>query len=229
MKAPKSFWLWAIFGTIAACVAGAIYAWYLKESGDWSTGLPWETALLMRIHRPMPAIIDWTLLMVPWIGTNLTILPGVAIAWWQLRKRHRPDLIAAVVVAAAGNYILGFFLKFAFDRPRPHLWEQRGEFTGSSYPSGHAATTISLLFFYSHLIHMERGWRWPYFVSFVFMLLTAYSRLYLGVHWPTDLIGGAVIGVVWLTAMLRAVDGVSDFEHVVPWLEGADRQSESEV
>jgi membrane-associated phospholipid phosphatase len=206
----RSFWLWAVGGALAACAVGAMYAHLLQRTGEWDVGLPWEVELMRHIHRTLPQPIDWMLLGLPWLGTNITILPAIAIGCWQFRKRGRNDLIAAVVVAAVGNFLVGFFLKFAFDRPRPALWPARGEFTGPSYPSGHAMMATSLLFVTAYLLRRERGWEWPYFVFLAFALVTSYSRLYLGVHWPTDVLGGAIIGTVWLAAMLRAMDAHSD-------------------
>jgi membrane-associated phospholipid phosphatase len=68
----------------------------------------------------------------------------------------------------------------------------------------------SLLFVAAYLIRRELDWRWPYGVCLAFALVTSYSRLYLGVHWPTDVLGGAIIGAVWLAAMLLAMDAHAD-------------------
>jgi membrane-associated phospholipid phosphatase len=216
----RSFWLWAVGGTVMACAVGALYAVYLQQSGKWAAGLHWEVVLLEHLHVSLPPVLDWFLLALPWLGTNITILPGVLIAAWLLWKRGRRDLIVAIVVGAVGNHLVGTFLKYAFDRPRPALWPARGEFTGPSYPSGHAMMVTSVLFVFAYLLRRERGWRWPYVVCTVFALITSYSRLYLGVHWPTDVIGGAIIGAVWLSAMLRAMDAHADelfeIEHRVP-------------
>ena len=54
------------------------------------------------------------------------------------------------------------------------------------------------------MLRRARGWRWPFAVAVLMVLLTCYSRLYLAVHWPTDLIGGILIGTVWLIASWKA-------------------------
>lgn len=204
------FWFWAVVGALATVAAGVAYAHDIKKTDGWSHGLPWEVALLRDLHVHLPTIVDRLVLVLPWLGTNITILPGVAIASYILAKRRRRDLIAALVVAAAGNYAIAFLLKYSLDRPRPTLFQARGEFTGPSYPSGHAMMATSVLFVVAYLLRRERGWTWPYYVVTAFGLLTVYSRLYLGVHWPTDVFAGALLGVMWLAAMLLAMDAQSE-------------------
>lgn len=206
----RAFWLWAIVGAVAACGVGALYAYHLQRTGEWTSGLAWEVEILRDLHAHWPAPIDAALVFIPWLGTNLTILPAIAVTAWHLRRRGRQDLIISLIVAGVGNFAVGFFLKFAFDRPRPGLWPPRGEFSGSSYPSGHTMMATSLMFVCAYLLRRERGWLWPYFVCIAFALVTSYSRLYLGVHWPTDVLGGAIIGAVWFASMLRAMDAHAD-------------------
>lgn len=201
----RSFWTWVVVGMVAAWSVGALYAHYLQLTAGWKAGVPLEVALLQVMHTRLPVVVDRALLLLPWFGTNITILPGIAIASWRFHRHRRPDLTVALVVAAAGNYVIGFGLKYAFDRPRPALWPGRGEYTGPSYPSGHAMMATSVLFVAAYLLRRERGWRWPYVVAVLFGILTVYSRLYLGVHWPTDVFAGTLIGATWLSAMLRAM------------------------
>ncbi len=229
----RAFWAWVVGGAFMALFAGALYAHYLSASPGWTSGFPWEVTVLRAVHAPLPVILDRAVLLLPWLGTNITIIPGVAIATYLLAKRRRTDLIVALIAAAAGNYVIGFALKFAFDRPRPELWPGRGEYTGPSYPSGHAMMATSVLFVVAYLLRRERGWRWPYVANLVFGLLTIYSRLYLGVHWPTDVLAGILIGVIWLAAMLRAFDASTDdlfdFEQYVPASTGTTGQSSTQV
>src|SRR3954471_10164189 len=206
----RSFWLWAIGGALVTMLVGVVYAYHLQRTYGWSHGVPWEVALLQDVHTTLPTVVDRLLLVLPWFGTNITILPGVAIASYFLAKRRRSDLITVLLVSAVGNYVIAFFLKYALNRPRPTLFTARGEYTGPSYPSGHAMLATSVLFVVAYLLRRERGWRWPYLVVFTFGLVTVYSRLYLGVHWRTDVFAGAVLGLLWLTAMLRAMDARRD-------------------
>ena len=206
----RAFWFWVVAGALATTAVGYVYAHYLQHRSGWLHGLPWEITLLRDVHTPLPPILDRIVLILPWFGTNITILPGVAIASYVLAKRRRRDLITVLVVAAAGNYVLAFFLKYSLNRPRPALFEARGEYTGPSFPSGHAMLATSVLFVVAYLLRRERGWFWPYPVIVTFGLLTVYSRLYLGVHWPTDVFIGAVLGLIWLAAMLRAMDARRD-------------------
>jgi membrane-associated phospholipid phosphatase len=50
------------------------------------------------------------------------------------------------------------------------------------------------------MLYRERRWRWPFAVAAVLLMVITYSRVYLGVHWPTDVLGGLLIGAVWLLA-----------------------------
>ena len=89
-------------------------------------------------------------------------------------------------------------MKYLLDRPRPALFPLRGLYSWASYPSGHAILTVALYFTLALQLRFALRWRWPFAVAVAMVLITCYSRLYLAVHWPTDVIGGLLIGVVWL-------------------------------
>ncbi|MDB4884343.1 MAG: Phosphoesterase, PA-phosphatase related protein [Gemmatimonadetes bacterium] len=191
---------------VAAWLVGIGYGAMIRQSASWNGGALWERSLLRWFHtQQLPAWLDAVVLQIPLTGTNLTILPGVFIAGWWLWKRARQPLVAAqLLVVCIGSLSLNPTMKYLLGRDRPDLFPRRGMYNWASYPSGHAILTIALYFTIALLLYRARGWRWPFVVAAVVFLANAYSRLYLAVHWPTDLIGGLLIGLVWLAGTWRA-------------------------
>ena len=206
--APTGWWRvigWCVGGYLVALGAGIVYARSLIAAGEWTNGFPWEHDLLQAVHAAeLPAFADRALLLLPWFGTNITLLPlSLIAAVWLVRHGHR-RIATHLIVLQIGTLTLSAVLKALYDRPRPTLWEQRGQFSWASYPSGHAIAGVAVLFTIAIILRRMRGWRWPFWVAGVMLVLSSYSRLYLGVHWPSDVIAGLVIGVVWLVATLIA-------------------------
>jgi len=189
----------SVAGLVLSTAAGVVYALRLEATGDWRIGLPWERALMLWIDRGVPVAFDWLMLGLPWLGTNLTLLPIIAlVSFWLWRKKGRGELALQLIIVSLGSLIVNAALKDAFGRPRPDLWEHRGQYAWSSYPSGHAIVCVSVFFTIALMLFRERGWRWPFAAATTLMVVVLYSRLYLGVHWPTDVVGGVLIGLVWL-------------------------------
>lgn len=201
-------WTVIVAGFGASYVVGVLFALIVRAQGSWSTGLPWERDLLKAVHPRLPWVLDQLMLILPWFGTNISLIPVVLIIviWlWVRLKRH--DLAMWLVVVQAGSYALNPALKATFDRVRPELFEKRGWFGWTSYPSGHAIASISVLFTIALMLYRERRWVWPFYVVGGIALGTMYARVYLAVHWPTDVLGGAIVGVVWLYATWVAFRG----------------------
>jgi membrane-associated phospholipid phosphatase len=189
----------SVAGLVLGSAVGATYGLWLKSSGNWRAGLPWERALMLGMDRSLPVVFDWLMRGLPWLATNLTLLPVIALfSLWLWRKKDRGELALQLVIVSLGSLIMNGVLKEIFDRPRPGLWEHRGQYAWASYPSGHAIVCVSVFFTIVLMLYRERGWRWPFAAAATLMVVVLYSRLYLGVHWPTDVLGGLLIGVVWL-------------------------------
>ena len=180
--------------------------------GEWVRGVLWERDLLESVHRvELGTLLDWTMLVVPWFGTNITLMPLTFVAAAWLVRRGQAVLAMHLVIVQVGTLTLSALLKALYERPRPDLWEPRGQFAWASYPSGHAIATVAVLFTIAIMLRRARGWRWPFAVAIGMLAITVYSRLYLGVHWPSDVIAGLLIGVVWLLSTLvafRPAEGV---------------------
>lgn len=200
-------WRWLALGFLLALLAGIGIASYLQSAGnDWGQGMAWERALMLEVHAyRLPPAVDWLFLMVPWLGTNWTLFPVVIPpAVWLWRWRGRRTLALHLLTVLLGSSALNFSLKFLYDRPRPDLWERRGQFQYASYPSGHAISSVAVLLTVALLLHRFKGWRWPYLAAAIILGFSLYSRMYLGVHWPTDVIAGYIMGTIWLGASMIA-------------------------
>ena len=96
---------------------------------------------------------------------------------------------------------LSTLLKLAFQRPRPDLVPHGAEVYTASFPSGHAMlSAVTYLTLAALLIQVQVQWRAKTYVLALAVLVTlliGVSRVYLGVHWPTDVLAGWCIGAAW--------------------------------
>jgi undecaprenyl-diphosphatase len=122
----------------------------------------------------------------------------VAIYLW-IRKQWQMALL--VVVATVGGIVLSSILKSYFDRPRPDLVPHISHVLTKSFPSGHAmmaATTYLTLGAIMAEAETNRALRIFFLcLGVILAVLVGISRIYLGVHWPTDVLAGWVAGAVW--------------------------------
>ena len=193
-------WLVILLGLFAAIGLGFAFPYVVRGAADWSGGLAWERNVILAIPRPLPPPLDTLLIVVAWLSRNRSLAPVVlGLAIWLWVAKGRRDLAARLVVVQAGSYLLSFVLKESFDRARPELIEWRGPHASSAYPSGHAIA-LSVLLTLGLILRRERGITWPLVLAVIISVGILYSRVYLGAHWPTDVIGGTMVGLVWLVA-----------------------------
>ncbi len=198
-------WTRLAIGWVLAFATGTVIALVLKGLGWWP-GADWERDLIVAAHRTVGPALDVIMLTLPLVGTNYSLAPIIAIAAVILWRRGYPSIALALVLVQAGSWALNPALKFTFPRDRPTLFEPRGQYAFPAYPSGHSIAVIAVLFTVAYLIHRSGHGKWAYWVVAAFFLLNSFSRIYLSVHWPTDLVGGAAVGTVWLFWTLAALD-----------------------
>lgn len=130
-----------------------------------------------------------------------TVALVAATLLWQVRRRAYAALVAAT---AGGAWAIGAALKELFDRPRPRLIEWAvHDVTSSSYPSGHATLSMALAAALAYVVYRLSGRRGTaaaaLLVGGAAVLLVGLSRVYLGVHYPSDVMAGYAVGFSWAT------------------------------
>lgn len=126
----------------------------------------------------------------------------MAVGYLVAARKHSTALYLGIAVA--GGAILTTALKMGFARPRPELVAHLVQVQGNSFPSGHAANSaVTFLTIGALLAGAEINWRLKLYLVGIASGLTitvGCSRVYLGVHWPSDVLAGWSVGAAWALA-----------------------------
>jgi undecaprenyl-diphosphatase len=194
-----------MLGAAALLLLGVIWFGHEVMDGD-AAGLDRAIILAMRVpgHPEQPLGPHWlpsAVRDVTALGstTVLTLVVLVTASFLALRRRFRSALF--VLAATALGALAVTLVKALIARSRPDLIERLMEEASHSFPSGHAANgAIVYLTLATLIFPVVRGWRMRGFVLAVAMLLVGLigiSRVYLGVHWPSDVLAGWAFGSCW--------------------------------
>ena len=202
-------WLRVLIGLAAAFATGAVQALYFQRIGWWD-GAAWERDVIVAVHELTNPILDAIMIVLPLIGTNYVLAPIVLTAAIFIARRGYPTVALHLIVIQLGSWALNPSLKFTFPRERPTLFEHRGQYALPAFPSGHSIASVSVLITIAYLLHRTGHGTWAYWVVGIYVVLNSFSRIYLGVHWPTDVITGLIVGAFWLLWTRAAFVGVHE-------------------
>ena len=203
---PKISSFVAFFGAfwLGACILTLYLLANLSEEVLDKEAFAFDKSILLHIHKIANPVLDTLMISITRIGDPRTVVPMTLVIfcflWW---KRYRLEA-QFFALNAFGGAVLSYVLKLAFSKPRPELWPQLISEKTFSYPSGHALGSMVLYGFLSYLFATlyPRYSRAFYSIVTLLILAIGFSRLYLGVHWPTDIIAGYGIGFLWITVCI---------------------------
>lgn len=179
-----------------------------------------DAPLLLHLHAVATPAMDRFFIYVSAAGYQYGVVPiDIALVLVLLVvQRWREALFTGC--AFAGSALLNLATKHAFQRDRPSLWESVAPESTFSFPSGHAMGSMTLAMTVV-LLAWHTRWRWPAVIAAgLFVLLVGLSRIYLGVHYPSDIIGGWAAGMAWVVGVYLLI-----YRGGRPWRSAADQSS----
>ncbi|WP_299342621.1 phosphatase PAP2 family protein [uncultured Pseudoxanthomonas sp.] len=160
-----------------------------------------DDPLLWRAHAMAGPALDRFFIFISAIGYQWGVVPvDIALtAGLLIARRWREATFAGV--SLAGSALLNMATKQFFQRDRPTLWESIAPEHTFSFPSGHAMGSATLAMVVVLLCWHTR-WRWvAVALAGSFAVLVGVSRIYLGVHYPSDILGGFAAGIAWVSGV----------------------------
>jgi undecaprenyl-diphosphatase len=193
-----------VVGLLLAALAFALFAW-LGRGIVLGVTWPLDSAIRDGIHSMASTRLTRVMMAASLYGgpASLVTLGLVLAAGFLWRGWHRGVLLVVITMAGAG--LLDTLLKLMFGRTRPAPFFDYPLPQSLSFPSGHAFFSASFLGGFAVLIsgrirsNALRVLLWVATVGLI--LLIGFSRVYLGVHYPSDVLAGYAVAVVWVTAV----------------------------
>lgn len=149
-------------------------------------------------------LVVWTELLGPWTWRVVVLVLAV---WLWRRERRGVALWAAATIVVGG--LIGWLLKVIVDRERPVLPDPVAFAPGDAFPSGHAlnVTLGAGILLLLAMPRLSAGGRAAAWAGAVFLIVSvAYTRVALGVHWVSDVLGGIVLGVALLAVSVAVFE-----------------------
>lgn len=206
--------IFLVAGLIVAAIGTAIFVSLARHVRLGSTQALDESVLRWMGAHHSPGL-DAVMLEVTALGTGTVVMMVVAVAalFLILTQHKYPALL--LLASTFGGLVLNGVLKLGFNRPRPSLFIPAVHTVSSSFPSGHAmsaAIAYSTVAYLAARLHRRKWARWLVMTgALVLVALISFSRIYLGVHYPSDVIAGVAIGLAWAGFCMATLEAIQKF------------------
>ncbi|MCT7973747.1 phosphatase PAP2 family protein [Laspinema olomoucense] len=162
--------------------------------------------IMLAIQKTHTPLLDIPMRIFSHLGGPIVLIGisvGLAVKFWLRRQRIE---LFGLLVAAGGGSLVNLLIKAGFNRVRPLLWVPllHDHLNTSSYPSGHVTNALVIYGFCGYLLgrYFPR-WRWLIYLGTLLLVLAiGWSRMYAGLHWPTDVLAGYATGFAWLNVSI---------------------------
>lgn len=194
-----------LVGLALATIGGLFFGWLGEEVLENDT-VRFDQRAGALIHRESQPDLTQAMIIVTQIGSTLPVAVLsllAAVSFWLLHMRRQAVVLAIAMMGAA---VLSYVLKLGFHRVRPEPYFGLAVPSSFSFPSGHSLVAMCFYGVLAHLVNSRvqhglfRAAIWAF--AAVMVLLIGFSRIYLGVHYASDVIAGYAAGVVWVLAIV---------------------------
>lgn len=181
-----------------------IVAWLCTEVWEKEV-FSFDRSFLLWIHQFANPQFDRIFLFFTALDDPPTVVTIfiITIAWLVMKRRYSDGIRFTIV--CAGGVLINQVMKLFFAKPRPELWHRLITETSFSFPSGHAVGSMVVYGFIAYILakEMQQHKHIVYAAASLLIIAIGLSRLYLGVHYPTDIIAGYGIGFIWLITCMK--------------------------
>lgn len=181
-----------------------IVAWLCTEVWEKEV-FSFDRSFLLWIHQFANPQFDRIFLFFTALDDPPTVVTIfiITIAWLVMKRRYSDGIRFTIV--CAGGVLINQVMKLFFAKPRPELWHRLITETSFSFPSGHAVGSMVVYGFIAYILakEMQQHKHIVYATASLLIIAIGLSRLYLGVHYPTDIIAGYGIGFIWLITCMK--------------------------
>jgi undecaprenyl-diphosphatase len=180
-----------------------IFAVLANEVAEQST-TAFDLTVWQSLRGQATPALDAVATALSWLGAEgltIVLVVGLLALAWQ----RRAGAVAALLIVVLGAQVLNSALKLVFMRQRPLAVVTLLPGQAWSFPSGHAMVSLAAYGFLAYLGWrlLRGGWRWLWVGALALLiLLIGLSRLYLGVHYATDVVAGYLAGFIWLDSVI---------------------------
>ncbi|MBV9789400.1 MAG: phosphatase PAP2 family protein [Chloroflexi bacterium] len=204
-------WLWAHRLRLLILFAGVLIPlWIFGELAEDVIDrqqFGFDEPILLFMHNNATPLFDQVMLFFSLIGYRFGVVPvDILVFLFFLQRRRWGDLLFWGI-AVGGAALLNLAAKHSFGRVRPDLWLSIAPETTFSFPSGHAMGSMALAAAVVVLLWPTR-WRWlALILGSFFVFMVGLSRVYLGVHYPSDILAGWVASLAWVIGVSLVLYG----------------------
>jgi undecaprenyl-diphosphatase len=160
-------------------------------------GFLWDVPLLEAIHATTRPGLDRFAATLTKFGVFRGVFPvATVVSIWLLYQRRWRSL-AYWAITLSGSIVINRTAKAYWHRLRPSLWNSVAPESDFSFPSGHAMSSMTLV---AALVILTWGTRWSGIIAIfgsIFVVAIGWTRLYLGVHFPSDILAGWLVALAW--------------------------------